>query len=363
MDLTASYIRHFPGLAEAVAASRPTQQHTSLLECLRRVPALEAARLATTRGDTWLHRRMVFTNDGRLVAEDHEAWLAEEVARDGGHVAATCTRLDAAGYRLSKCNITNLYVVVAGHSGDPSDFLQIEVAMEDETMDLELRPGQGWRKPRTLEELQREADQGPPLPDDERALLARPRTYRLRRIVDVDAWLKVADALHDVSREEIRSRRYRVTSSATPGATIQTTDELFPGWDRFPAKHRRYFRDWQRSSAAPYRLCDQWVLNLTDWTDARGHRTLDMIPMWAFNRPLAKVNAAKGSDYEFYGRLQKLDRRTGVPFGWFFYMLHGNRVDGDAAERVIRAAEAGTIVMPECDYRVLKDWQDTPYGF
>lgn len=44
-------------------------------------------------------------------------------------------------------------------------------------------------------------------------------------------------------------------------------------------------------------------------------------------------------------------------------MLHGNRVDGDAAERVIRAAEAGTIVMPECDYRALKDWQDSRYGF
>lgn len=112
----------------------------------------------------------------------------------------------------------------------------------------------------------------------------------------MDAWLNVADALDEVSCEEIRSRRYRVTSSATRGATIQTTDKLFSGWDRFPAKHRRYFRDWQRSSAAPYRLCDQWVLKLTDWTDARGHRTLDMIPMWAFNRPLAKVNAAKGSD-------------------------------------------------------------------
>lgn len=363
MESNASYLRHFPGLPEAVAGCAPSQKHAALLEHLRRVPELDAAQLATTRGDTWLHRRKVFSADRRLVAEDHEAWLAEEVARDAGHVAATCTRLDSAGYRLSKCNITNLYVVVAGHSGDPSDFLQIEVALEEEFLDLEFRPGQGWRKPRTLEELQREADQGPQLPDDERVLLVRPRAYRLRRIVDVGAWLQVADALEDVRREEFRDRRYRVTSSETPGATIQTADELFPGWDRVPAKHRRFFRDWQRSSAAPYRLCDQWVLQLTDWTDQRGHRTLDMVPMWAFNRPLAKVNAAKGTDYEFYGTLQKLDRRIGVPFGWYFYMLHGNRVDGDAAMRVIRAAEDGTIVMPECDYRVLKDWQDSPYGF
>lgn len=90
---------------------------------------------------------------------------------------------------------------------------------------------------------------------------------------------------------------------------------------------------------------------------------MDMVPMWAFNRPLAKVNAGKGSEYEFYGALEKLDRRVGVPFGWYFYMLHGNRVEADAGRRVIRAAEAGTIVMPECDYRVLKDWEAEPYGF
>jgi len=112
MELTASYLRPFPGLAEAVAACRTTPQHTALLECLRRVPALEAAKLATTRGDMWLHRRMVFSADGRRIAEDHEAWLAEEVARDGGDVAATCTRLDAAGHRLSKCHNTNRYIVV-----------------------------------------------------------------------------------------------------------------------------------------------------------------------------------------------------------------------------------------------------------
>lgn len=92
-------------------------------------------------------------------------------------------------------------------------------------------------------------------------------------------------------------------------------------------------------------------------------RWLTLTPMWAFPRPLAKVKAGKGSDYEFYGALQRLDRRVGVPFAWYFFMLHCNRVDGDAGERVIRAAEDGTIVLPERDYRVLKDWQQDPYGF
>lgn len=128
------------------------------------LPALESTQLATTRGYSWLHRCKVFSADRSLVAEDHEAWLAEEVARDGGHVAATCTCLDAAGYRLSKCNITDLYVVVAGHNGDPSDFLQIEVVLEEEYLDPEFRPDQAWRKPPTLGELQREVGRGPNSP-------------------------------------------------------------------------------------------------------------------------------------------------------------------------------------------------------
>lgn len=363
MQPTASYLRHYPGLEEAVAACRPTRDHVALVARLVREPALEGARLVTSRGDTWLARRKVFSADGTLVAEDHEAWLAQEVARDRGNVAATCARLDAAGYRLTICQITSLFIVAPGLSGEPSDFLQVEVALEDEILDRELQPGRSWRVPSTLDALQRDSDQGQQLPDAERVPVREP-AYRLRRIVDVEAWLEVADALEDVRREAFRDRRYRVTSSAQPDGAIKAPDELWPGWDRFPARHRRFFKDWQRSSASRFQLCDHWVLKFSDWTDPRGgRRTMDMVPMWAFNRPLAKVNAGKGSEYEFYGALEKLDRRVGVPFGWYFYMLHGNRVEADAGRRVIRAAEAGTIVMPECDYRVLKDWEAEPYGF
>ena len=43
-------------------------------------------------------------------------------------------------------------------------------------------------------------------------------------------------------------------------------------------------------------------------------------------------------------------------------MLHGNRVSSEAGERVLRDAEAGLIVLPERDYRVLKGWQTEPYA-
>lgn len=218
-----------------------------------------------------------------------------------------------------------------------------------------------WREPRSLGDLLRE--DGPVLPGHQQRHV-RTNAYRLRRIIDVQSWLKVADALEQVRREVFRERLYRVTRSEDPGSVcVKTADELFPGWDRFAGKHRRFFEDWRRSSAGQARLCDHWVFDMRDATDPSGKRTLSLIPLWTFDRPLAKVDAHKGSDYEFYGRLQKLERRVGVTFGWFFYAVHGNRVESDSVVRVIRAAEAGTILLPECDYQVLKDWEAEPYGF
>src|SRR3546814_10096172 len=107
-----------------------------------------------------LARRKVFSADGTLVAEDHEAWLAQEVARDLGNVAATCARLDAAGYRLTICQITSLFIVAPGNSGEPSAFRKVEDALEDEILDRALKPGRSWSVHRPLDELPRDSDKG-----------------------------------------------------------------------------------------------------------------------------------------------------------------------------------------------------------
>jgi hypothetical protein len=53
---------------------------------------------------------------------------------------------------------------------------------------------------------------------------------------------------------------------------------------------------------------------------------------------------------------QQFDERIGMPFAWYFYGLHGNLVKSGQMERVLEAAEAGLIVLPEHDYRVLRRW-------
>lgn len=363
VDISATYIRTFAGLADLVAGCQPSPAHTNLVRAVALRSELRSTRLAHTEGGMWLARRSVVDLAGVVVADDHEAWLAAQVEADSGDAAVTHRRLKDAGFRLTKTDITHLYLAACDDT-DPAKFIQLEVRLEDERLDSELLDPLPWRTISNAADLIHSP--GDALVGEERKPV-RPAAYRWLRAIDVEAWLATADALEQVRRDAFRQRRYTVTewTGSEESRSIRTADELFPGWDGAPPRHRRLFLDWERSSAcrSGERLCDHWALKLTDYTAPSGERTMTLIPAWAFRRPIAKVDAAKGSDYEFYGRLEKLDRRVGVPFGWYFFALHGNRVEADAIERVIRAAESGTIVLPEHDYRVLKDWQSQPYGF
>ncbi len=363
-----TYAIEISGLAEAVANATPSKQHAALQAAMiRQVPEWEDLRLTASRGDTWRQARQVRRADGTLVAEDHEVWLAALLAMHDGNAVRTLRTMQQLnqreGLHLTQCSLVRLYLTAARGS-DPDQQVQIEVLLEHEVLDRKLGTD-SWRAPDDLHDLVQASEHGLGLADAEKVAV-RPDTYRLRRVIDVARWLEEADAMEAQERAELRKRIYTVTSSSPdgPSETTMTFDELNPGWDRYPPSYRRLFDDWKRSSAgSTAALCDHWFLELSDYTDAKGKRTMMLIPQWTFAKPLAKVNARKGGDYEFYGALQKLDRRVGVPFAWYFYMLHGNRVESEAGERVIRAAEEGTIVLPERDYRVLKDWQDRPYSF
>ncbi|MGH8156576.1 MAG: hypothetical protein ACREPQ_00520 [Rhodanobacter sp.] len=363
-----TYAIEIPGLAEVVAQAKPGKRHNALQDTLiQYVPEWGDLRYTASRGDTWLQKRQVRRADGTLVAEDHEVWLASQLAMHDGSAVRTLRTLQQLnqrdGLHLTLCHLTRLYLTAARGS-DPDQQVQIEVLLEHEVLDRKLGTD-AWRPPHDLHDLVYACEHGASLADAEKVSV-RADAYRFRRATDIALWLSAAEGLEAQKRDELRQRVYTVTSSSQNGSSVTTAtfDELNPGWDRYPPGYRRLFDDWKRSSAGrASTLCDHWFLELSDYTDAKGNRTMMLIPQWTFAKPLAKVHARKGSDYEFYGALQKLDRRVGVPFAWYFYMLHGNRVESEAGERVIRAAEAGTIVLPEHDYRVLKDWQEKPYSF
>jgi hypothetical protein len=363
-----SYELHLPGLAEEVAEATPQPaKHGALLVALRRYkgPAdLGAAKIAAIRGDSRLGRRKVLDAAGALVHDDHEAWLQAECERDGGNVRATWLRLMPLNYQLTECALTTLYIVVDRGGARADDFLQIEIYLEDEAVDRRLfYPDRSWG-PKDLVELVSLAEGGTLLEADQRHRF-RPPVYRLRRVVDVAHFVDEAEGVYAANNAKAGARRMRITDD-DGAARVGTIAELFPEAKPGPWKGRRLFGDWTLSSAgrSGERFSDHWALQLNDWTDPRsGERSMGLIPVWGFTGKLAEVDRPSLSDYALYGKLETLDRRVKVPFGWYFYMLHGNRVHHWAGERVIRAAETGTIVLPEHDYRILKNWQAQPYGF
>ncbi|WP_208512331.1 hypothetical protein [Variovorax paradoxus] len=363
MNMRKEYDIEIPGLAEATAACAPEPGHKALVKALRRLPGLEEIKLATTRGEdggSYLSRRGVYGPDGARLHDDHAAWLREQVDADGGSVHTTYQRLQGKGYLLSKTHVADVYLVL-DHGGEASNFVQVEVWREHECMDCELL--KSWGEPRDLEELLREAE-GSNL-SDEKCLPVAPARYRLRRAADVGRFVDLLEAAHARIREAQGRELYELRDDAGT-VEVRAYSQIDPGFNRFPHKARRLFNDWAASSAgrSGARLCDHWVVQLYDWTNPKtGERSMDLIPAWTFPKKLAEVLAKSGEVYAFYGKLQTLDRRVGVPFGWYFYMLHGNRVHDASAERVLKAAEDGLIVLQECDYQVLKAWEQRPYGF
>jgi hypothetical protein len=146
-------------------------------------------------------------------------------------------------------------------------------------------------------------------------------------------------------------------------SAAQYQREVDSGFGKFPCREQRLFEDWTLSSAgrSGARLSDHWALDIFDRAH-EGGRHVGFVPLWAFARKLAEVGRAPDIR-TLYGKLQTIDRRTGVPFGWYFFMLHGNRVHDGAGRAILRAAEAGQLVLPEHDYQVLKRWHQRPYGF
>ncbi len=370
--MTAPHPYHLdlPGLAEAVAACVPDAKHAALVKTMCAFDEMGEARVATTRGGDgsyYLSRCKVLSHAGVVLHDDHEVWLREQLQADGGDANATLERVRAEGYLFSRCFLTKLYLVSDRGGTNPADFAQATVYLEDERIDRVALSGYVWDKPRTLADLLE--IQGDPVDETMKRPVGSPR-YRLDEVVDVEAFVVLAERQDAHLRERLRARRYNLTGSYRDGSSdeseVRTHDEMFPGWDKVPAKLRRIFLDWQASSAgrSGERFCDHWALTFSDWTDPNtGVRHLSYVPLWTFDKKLAEIESRKGDCYGHFSKLQTLDRRVKVPFAWYFYMLHGNRVHDGSGQRVLADAEAGLIVLPEHDYRVLKAWSEHPYGF
>lgn len=365
------YEINIEGLSEKVARCPVQDKHGALIALLRAsgVDALADIKLVAKRGGASWAKRKVVNRDGSVVHDDHEQWLREQLEVDGGHATTTFRRLAGLKLFLSVCELESLYLVHDRHNDNPADFVQATVYVENEFVDMELFNQHPYSVPTNERDLIEAARDGYPVPAADRVRV-HPSAYKLGEIVDVGLFLDEAEGLERLEREQERRQRYVLSDPMTGESEVRGIDQLDPGWDRYPSKFRRLFNDWMNTSAGKSgaRFCDHWYVTLSDYTEPQnsrlaGKRYMHLIPQWTSAKKLAKVESNKGNDYTFVGNVEKLDQRVKVPFGWYFFMLHGNRVSDGAGKRMLEIVEAGRAVMQECDYQVLRQWRERPYGF
>lgn len=361
-----SYKIDTPSLEYAIAAAQPHKTHKHLLSALEKATGQVGWKIATTRDEGgWWSKRKVLDKNGSIVAEDHQAWLRIQLAADAGDMATTRKRLQSGGYQLSKCHISEIYFV-RDRGGAQWNFSQVRCVQEHEVVDRPLFSDWGRKKSYAGEDFGdfvRDAEDAYEYPEAQRTPI-RADSYQLSQAIDCTSFMDLLDQIDEREREQARQKRFKLINPDGSAEAVPYS-RLDPNFDKFHHKARRFFMDWEQSSAGQSgaRLSDHWITKVNDYTDSAGKRWVSYVPMWTHTKKMAKIDASKGSDYDLYAKLEKLDARVGVPFAWYFYMLHGNLVTDTAGERILALAEQAVIDLPENDYQVLRRWRNRQYGF
>ncbi|QBR04175.1 hypothetical protein [Paraburkholderia pallida] len=349
-------------LATIVATTPVTKKHAALLTAFATRTDWRAARYVMTRDiySDWPAR--VIDGEGREIAPDYRAWIDAQLAEHGS-VSAVVDAHRESGYWLTEIRPL-LHYFVHDRGGAQDNFAQFAVWEEQEYVERAVFPSDPrWGLP-DVNELRRASGNGTE-ERIERRTLGEPR-YALQEATDMQRFVALAGATWHARRQAEGDRRIVERDLATGQDRVLTVRELWPGYDRQRWPGRRFFDDWTDSSAghAGERACARWTFNTSDYTEPGGGRHLNFVPQWAHTRKIAALkDTHRLNAYGLYGRLNQFDERIGMPFAWYFYGLHGNLVKSGQMERVLEAAEAGLIVLPECDYAVLRRWQQDPYGF
>ena len=210
--------------------------------------------------------------------------VSAEKSGPHGNAPATWARMKSLGYFLTQRGIEALYLV-NDNCGRQSEFVQIEVNVETEYVDRPLY-FHHWNSPRDLRDLV-DDNGGSQFTGEDRTVF-EPPTYKLEQILDVAAYMQLAQAEHAQQRQAIARRAYKLTEGGGESKVISHA-ELDPGFEKFPWWNgQRMFDDWTISSAgrSGVRLCDHWVLDASDYTDPRGVRTMSFVPLWTLGYPL-----------------------------------------------------------------------------
>jgi hypothetical protein len=333
------------------------------------LPALAAAfpgfefGVARIDDDYWRDTRSVIRPDGTRLGE-LRPWMTAELAKENGDATAVWKRLKEADLQITEWRGTSAFVLAPTGPG-VADYVQIALGREIEwragpVVNPKYRPfgedellDPNWPRQHELSEADR---------------LVGP-VYRLLgraggAVIHVRSFL---DRCGHTEREKREAKRpeleRRVIREVRPDGIRETPFlEAVPDWFAFVPRERRFFEDWERSSAGAHRVFAHWALDIRDYAH-KGEREVGFIP-----RPLQppKERLLMTPDVSVHllmDRIEAVDREVGLPFGWFFLLTHGHWVDPDVGLAIAQGLKAQRVRLPDHDARVLLRWADKPYGF
>lgn len=352
-------------LETLVAGAAYDPAHARLVELLRSKTVLDTAEYATNReGFSWSRPHCLVVDEAGNSLGALRDWLPGQVAAAGGDFVAIWQVLKGGPLRLVNAHIDRL-VFVAPYGEAPEQFVQVDVSLERPYIERRLFSGSPYDRPERVEDLledngtyedTRLADGGIPW--------GHPR-YILDGVIDIATILKTVDELD--AKQKARNEHMVIEKTRDDGAVSRTPyyDE-YPALRTLPPRERRLFADWQRSSAGQggARFCDHWFIDHSDYTWPDGRRAVTMIPQWVTQKALPQLARKRDMTvYALYDLLLRFDQKAGYPFAWFFFMLHGNRINDWAGEMMAQGVAGGAVGLPAHDRQVLMAWNQHRYGF
>lgn len=360
-------------LTKIITETTPEPGHGPLLAALNdRYPSTPFRLQQENDGRTWSPG--IIDQAGTRVTDMLGQWIDQQLLDHGGSAQAVWRKYKDQGLIRTE-RVGSVLFLVAPYGPQQDQFYQLEILCGPELTTQKLFDPD----PMFPAEDRHDLLSGPPLmfSDDQRTELA-PARYEFHKMVNIRRFLR--DLVESKRKEnlerlpELQKKTVRIqeVSYGEEGCETESYDipflDMVPDWlDRTPPE-LRLFQDWAESSVGQsgHRLCDHWWMQVNEWP-INGRKQYSLIPQWAeADGGLTLPQISPDWDSSPYGlmeQLQQFDRRVGYPFGWFFYMLHGNRITHSAGGVIANAVKDGVLSLPECDEVVLLRWRDRQYGF
>lgn len=340
----------------------PQNNHVELIEQLRAKTNL----LSILHAKTYPGFRRdagVYESNNTLVHPNTREWLLAQIQSHSSNVYNTWSDLIDKNYLISISNGSLNYFIM--QTGDaPADFIQLQVYHWQEVISHELVQKETWSRVTDEDDLTDFSGKG------RGRELSNPieikQYYEFDKIFIASDLISKYNAIHN---QFIKKHSRLILQNNEPDLDDfknTTSSNKFPEISQLPSRVSRLMQDWVQSSAGMngHIFSDHWYLNNSEWTNSSGQLSINIVPYWRTNKPIKKVvNKKNMTDYMVANIASKIDTKSGYPFSWYFYMLHGNRIGDWFGMRMLQAAESGAIFMTEHDYLVLKRWGANIYGF